>query len=191
MVRMFRLALIGPTGVGKTSIVRRWKHGVFDPNWVESTIGAAVVAKGLVEVWDTAGQDRYAAILPVYTRSADAVAVVIDASGPALGITRFLQTIAPRQSVFVVVNKCDRAADEQRATEMGQSIARQAADLLSIPHPPVFTVSAKSGKGVELFFRHATSTPRQTRDADGQNDHRDEERNGDGVRRHCGPCAIA
>ena len=56
-------------GEGKTSIGMKWCEGTFDAKR-GSTAKAALITKsrGLIEVnlWDTAGQEEYHAVAPIY-----------------------------------------------------------------------------------------------------------------------------
>lgn len=78
--------IIIPTGVGKTSLLRRYVKGTFDPPLTTSTIGASFLTKRVLDVdsgttvrlqlWDTAGQERFHSITKLYYRGASAVVLV-------------------------------------------------------------------------------------------------------------------
>lgn len=83
--KKFKVALIGATSVGKTSIVIRFSKGDFiDVH--EETIGAAFIARDMqtsrgtvsLHIWDTAGQERYHSLIPKYTQGAVAIIIVFD-----------------------------------------------------------------------------------------------------------------
>ncbi|KAJ3440042.1 ras family-domain-containing protein [Anaeramoeba flamelloides] len=75
-----KLVLMGYTRSGKSSFVEKYVHNKFQ-EMIEPTIGAAFLAKtekmfGLTlkhQMWDTAGDDRYKALLPMYYRGAKIV----------------------------------------------------------------------------------------------------------------------
>ncbi|XP_074646570.1 ras-related protein Rab-43-like [Tubulanus polymorphus] len=82
---LFKIVLIGDTGVGKTCVVQRFKTG----NFMEkhgSTIGVDFTMKTLnldgkrvkLQVWDTAGQERFRTITQSYYRSANGVVIAYD-----------------------------------------------------------------------------------------------------------------
>jgi small GTP-binding protein len=79
----YKVCLIGDSGVGKSSLVTRFRGKEFN-NYESSTIGAAfsVVKSDLgskkveLQIWDTAGQERYNSIVPIYLRQAHAVIIV-------------------------------------------------------------------------------------------------------------------
>lgn len=72
-VPSFKLVLVGDGGVGKTTFVRRHIKGDFEKKYV-ATIGAEVhpmpfyTNRGqlVFNVWDTAGQEKYAGLRDGY-----------------------------------------------------------------------------------------------------------------------------
>lgn len=88
-----KLVVVGDGGVGKSSIVYFLVSGKFR-NYAESTVGAAYcrythqitlqdsIAGVRYDIWDTAGQDRYFSLVPLYLREASVVLMVYDAGDP-------------------------------------------------------------------------------------------------------------
>lgn len=84
-VKEVKLCLLGDSGVGKSSIALRFVHDSFKPA-MESTIGASFLTKTIhvddriykYQIWDTAGQEKYRALAPMYYRGAAAAIVVYD-----------------------------------------------------------------------------------------------------------------
>ncbi len=72
-VPQFKLVLVGDGGVGKTTFVKRHKSGEFEKKYVP-TLGAEVHPMDFVtdrgklvfNVWDTAGQEKYAGLRDGY-----------------------------------------------------------------------------------------------------------------------------
>ncbi|KAJ3430930.1 ras-related protein rab-5c [Anaeramoeba flamelloides] len=81
----FKIVLLGESGVGKTSIVLRFTTNRFNPS-VTPTIGAAFsnetikVGETLVnlQIWDTAGEERYNSLTPLYYRGSHGALIVYD-----------------------------------------------------------------------------------------------------------------
>ncbi|KAM8917398.1 ras-related protein Rab-15-like isoform 2-T2 [Spinachia spinachia] len=82
---LFRLLVLGDSGVGKTCMLRGFTEGHFDSSHI-STIGVDFKMRTLeldgtrvrVQIWDTAGQERYQTITKQYYRRAQGVIFVYD-----------------------------------------------------------------------------------------------------------------
>uniref|UniRef100_A0A3Q3DJL6 small monomeric GTPase n=1 Tax=Hippocampus comes TaxID=109280 RepID=A0A3Q3DJL6_HIPCM len=82
---LFRILLLGDSGVGKTCMLRRFTDREFDTGHI-STIGVDFKMKTLeidgikvrVQIWDTAGQERYQTITKQYYRRAQGIVFVYD-----------------------------------------------------------------------------------------------------------------
>ncbi|WIA38488.1 hypothetical protein OEZ86_001810 [Tetradesmus obliquus] len=82
---LIKVILCGDSGVGKTCLIERMFSNKFDPT-LPSTIGTDQRFKRLkvdgvhigVSVWDTAGQDRFQSLTPMYFRGAHGVVYVFD-----------------------------------------------------------------------------------------------------------------
>ena len=79
-----KVALLGDTNVGKTSIVSKYQSGLFTGE-SSPTVGVSNTQLKLrsrsgeevrINVWDTAGQERFRSLVPLYTRGASAIIVV-------------------------------------------------------------------------------------------------------------------
>jgi len=78
-----KVVLLGDSGVGKTSLANRWISSGWNSAF-KPTIGANHQRKRIVInndnvdifLWDTAGQEQFRSLAPVYTRSASAVLIV-------------------------------------------------------------------------------------------------------------------
>ena len=82
---MYKLLIVGDTGVGKTNILLNLVDGQFDGSHL-ATIGVDFKVKTLVldgkrvklRIWDTAGQERFRTITAAYYRGADGIVLVYD-----------------------------------------------------------------------------------------------------------------
>ncbi|KAL3226269.1 hypothetical protein MRX96_025178 [Rhipicephalus microplus] len=88
---LFKVLVIGDFGVGKTSLIRRYTEGVFNPAY-KITIGVDFSLKHLVyngnkhitlQLWDIAGHERFGYMTRVYYKYATAAVIVYDLSRPA------------------------------------------------------------------------------------------------------------
>lgn len=80
-----RAAMVGDTGVGKSSLAIKYTSGNFNINQ-PSTSGAQFMKKYLTvdgkqlkfQIWDTAGQEKFMSLAPMYYRSAEIIILVFD-----------------------------------------------------------------------------------------------------------------
>mmetsp|Transcript_20851 Transcript_20851/g.52616 ORF Transcript_20851/g.52616 Transcript_20851/m.52616 type:complete len:246 (-) Transcript_20851:319-1056(-) len=93
---LFKIVLIGDSGVGKSNLLTRFTRDEFSLE-SKSTIGVEFATKSLLvqdpdsgqdvvlkaQVWDTAGQERYRAITSAYYRGAVGALVVCDVTKAA------------------------------------------------------------------------------------------------------------
>jgi small GTP-binding protein len=155
----FKAVLLGEGRVGKTSIGMKWCQNSFDPNR-PSTIKAGYYAKkldtsaGVIELnlWDTAGQEEYHAVAPIYYKGAQAAllaySVVDDGSFDRMRQwhQELRQILGTAVKIVVVANKVDlpaRVIPASRGVEYAQSIG--------CTH---FEVSAKTGQGLDMLFSY-------------------------------------
>ena len=84
---IFKIILIGDSGVGKSNILSRYVHDMFSES-SKSTVGVELGCKIMeingtkikIQIWDTAGQERYKSITKSYYKGAKGALVVYDIS---------------------------------------------------------------------------------------------------------------
>ena len=82
---LFKVVLIGDSGVGKSNLLTRFSRNEFDSQ-SKSTIGMEFVYRFIqvdgstikAQIWDTAGQERFRALMPSYFRGAAGALLVYD-----------------------------------------------------------------------------------------------------------------
>merc|ERR1712032_1781372 len=82
---LFKVVLIGDTGVGKSNLLSRFTRNEFSLE-SKSTIGVEFATRSIqvdgktikAQIWDTAGQERYRAITSAYYRGAVGALLVYD-----------------------------------------------------------------------------------------------------------------
>ena len=82
-----KMVLLGDSGVGKTSIISRYISGSFDKNY-PTTNGANFCCKNvrfeqldknlLLDIWDTAGQEKYKSLSKFFYKDANVCILVYD-----------------------------------------------------------------------------------------------------------------
>lgn len=133
---LFRLLLLGDSGVGKTCMLRRFTEGEFDPSHI-STIGVDFKMKTIeidglrvrVQIWDTAGQERYQTITKQYYRRAQGILFVYDITNlPSFQhIAKWAGDVdehAPDDVQTILVgNKADEEFSRQVTKDQGRKLA--------------------------------------------------------------------
>ena len=107
---LFKVVLIGDTGVGKSNLLSRFTRNEFSMD-SKTTIGVEFATKNIpvdgnkivkAQIWDTAGQERYRAITSAYYRGAVGALLVYDMS---------------RSSTFENVERWLKGAKRSRRTQ--------------------------------------------------------------------------
>uniref|UniRef100_A0A182QIU6 Ras-related protein Rab-35 n=1 Tax=Anopheles farauti TaxID=69004 RepID=A0A182QIU6_9DIPT len=171
---LFKLLIIGDSGVGKSSLLIRFSDNTFSGSYI-TTIGVdfkirTVVIKGervKLQIWDTAGQERFRTITNTYYRGTHGVIVVYDVTnGESFGnVKRWLQEIESNCDIVnkvLVGNKNDDPTRKVVTTEDAERFANQMEIKL-------FETSAKDNLNVEDMFlaiteqvlRHKKQTQKQ------------------------------
>jgi small GTP-binding protein len=154
-----RVVAIGDSFVGKTSLVSRVMEDRFDPNQ-KQTIGAdwqlyvQSVNNDRVElqIWDTAGQEKFRSLGPLYYRSAAGAILVFDVTNRSSfehlnsWIDAFMETAGTQVSIVVAANKSDRESDREVTQKESQDWANAKGFV-------VYQTSAKTGQNVAALFR--------------------------------------
>ena len=155
MTRTLKIVLLGAPGVGKTALALRYFNNLWREN-PPPTIGAAFMAKQIerdgetlhLNLWDTAGAERYRSISPMYVRGADAVLVCYDLSrrysaedaGDAICLVK-RQT--PQPLLFVVGCKRDLVYEPIFTPE----------DLrMAASDDAIWFISSKQNQGIQELF---------------------------------------
>jgi Ras-related protein Rab-5C len=163
-----KVVLVGPSNAGKTSIAKRFTTDQFD-EFQDMTVGSAFFSKQIqssrhgtsarVEVWDTAGQEKYRAMAPMYFRNAAGALLVFDQTSPSSfdDVERiWLPELLPHMknsTQFIVMcgNKCD--AIDGTDAGVAQFLTRVEA-MCSSRGIKFFSTSAKSGHQIVDVFTY-------------------------------------
>jgi len=155
---LFKLLLIGDSGVGKSCLLLRFADDTYTDSYI-STIGVDFKIRTVdldtktikLQIWDTAGQERFRTITSSYYRGAHGIIIVYDITDKESfdNVRQWLFEIDRYASENVckllVGNKSDLG--NKRAVEF--DAAKGFADELNIPF---LETSAKNATNVEQAF---------------------------------------
>ena len=155
---LFKVLLLGDTDVGKSSLILRYTEETFNSKLVNS-IGVDFKMKKKeidgkiikVQIWDTAGHERFRSITYSYYRGVNAIIIVFDITDKKsfLSITEWLKQIEKhaKENVFkfLVGNKSDLAEERKVTFEE----AKEYADKHDLPY---IETSAKEGININELF---------------------------------------
>ncbi|KAH0786218.1 ras-related protein Rab-5C [Histomonas meleagridis] len=152
-----KVIVVGDSSVGKTSIVMRYHKNTFFPDH-QATVGASFITKSIatkngkinINIWDTAGQEKYRSLVPMYSRNASAAIIVFDLSNPTSfdGMKVWLDEVrqnVPDDCVIVIVGN---KSDLPMAIHSDEAFSWARENNLEMTF-----VSAKDGIGIDELFQ--------------------------------------
>ena len=157
---IFKLILIGNSGVGKSSIIQRYMKQTFE-NSYKCTIGVDFLMKTLeiknklvkLQLWDTAGQEKYKSMVSSYYRGANVALVVFDLTDHysfdslPIWIENYYKNGPEQKNIILIGNKKDMV-EERKVTQ-------EEAELFSETNNMIyFETSAKEGDNIEYVFNY-------------------------------------
>lgn len=166
---LFKLLIIGESGVGKTCLLLRFTDDSFTANHL-TTIGIDFKIKIInfeekqikLQIWDTAGQERFRTITKTYYKGAHGIILTYDVTdeNSFKNIRNWVKQIEQNAQTNVckvlVGNKCDRE-DRKITYEEGAKLASEF-------KMQFFETSAKSNHNVNETFTFLTKDILSTSD---------------------------
>ncbi|XP_027875264.1 ras-related protein Rab-36-like [Xiphophorus couchianus] len=159
--KMSKVVVVGDLNVGKTALIKRFCKDVFERDY-KATIGVDFEIERFqilgvpfsLQIWDTAGQEKFKCIVSTYYRGAQVIVTVFDmADIQSLNHARQWLEEAMRENypnscfIFLVGTKTDLLpSDERERTE------KDAVHIAAEMHAEFWTLSAKTGENVQAFF---------------------------------------
>ena len=158
---LFKLLIVGESGVGKTCILLRFADNQFEESFL-STIGVDFKVKEItsegkkvkLQIWDSAGQERFRNITSSYYRNCAGIIVVYDITkhdtfDRVSGWIEEVKKFVPTAPLMVVGNKCDLEEQRTVSKEEGQELCNK--------HGCSFVESsAKTAMGIDEVFEEMT-----------------------------------
>ena len=160
----FKFIVIGSSGVGKTSLLKRLIDDTFSQE-NSSTIGVEYLSTVIeidgqpikLQIWDTAGQEKFRSIAKSYFRHAVGVILVYDITERksfddlSFWLNDVHQLCDPNAAITLIGNKLDMASQRAVTTAEAQAFATN--------HQLTYLeTSARGGDNVTEAFHRATKT---------------------------------
>jgi Ras-related protein Rab-1A len=162
---LIKLIIVGSSGVGKSTILKMYCENVFDPTNM-TTIGVDFRIKTIklrdkvikLQIWDTAGQDRFKTITSSYYRGSHAIVLVFDLTNyntfrdlPMwLGEIKKVRNTADYK-IILIGNKADRVNDSMNSVPK-----EEIKKFIDENKMEYFEISARNEKEVEAAFENVT-----------------------------------
>jgi small GTP-binding protein len=160
-VPRLKVVVLGNSGCGKTSLIQRWISDIFVAQ-TKPTVGSNHQRKRVslesgdevdLYIWDTAGQEQFQALMPLYTRASvlAIITVAADDSASFESVHKWIETVSLSCEVIpplvLAVNKMDKT--DRMALPMEEIHKRYDQSFAS-----VFFVSALTGENCEAALRY-------------------------------------
>lgn len=154
-----KVTLIGESSVGKTCIINKYCKNIFNED-VDSTLGANYSQKKLerngqkirLDLWDTAGQEKYRAIGRHFYKESFIVCLVYDITNTdsfenlkKIWYPELVEYGEKYKIIGLIGNKVDKYLDETVSTEEGEKFAKEINAVYK-------RTSALKGIGIEDLF---------------------------------------
>ena len=135
---LLSLLLLGDSGVGKSALLMRFAEDNFTESFI-ATIGIDFKIKTItlnnktikLQIWDTAGQEKFRTITSAYYRGAMGILLVYDLNDEQsfLNVRNWMRQIKQYAAEEVVMmlcgNKCDMETERVISIEQGQDLAKE------------------------------------------------------------------
>ena len=156
----YKIVLIGESGVGKTSIISRYINNTFDLQVLTSS-SAQFISKTItlsddtalkLDIWDTAGQEKFRSLAKIFYKDAKVIILVYDITNKMSfdNIKNYWFNEIEENSISDVIlaivgNKDDLYEMEQVSIEEGKKFAKEKNAIFK-------RTSALSNRNIESLF---------------------------------------
>ena len=155
---IFKIVLIGDSGVGKTNILSRYLTNQFSASTqptVGVEFGSKIIKKGekliKLQIWDTAGQERYKSITSAYYKGAKGAFVVYDISRKSTfdTVDKWINELKNNGSEDVFILLVGNKSDLNDQREISEEEVKKKAEVYNIAF---CETSALKGNNIEFAF---------------------------------------
>ena len=157
-----KIALVGESGVGKTSIIKQFAHNQFEEDCISSISSQYSTKKIIIpeiekeiklDLWDTAGQEIYRSLAKIFYKDAKIIIFVYDITNKKSfeGIKKYwyphIKTNSYKDIILALVGNKNDLYNNQQVEDEEVSKYAESIDAL------FFKTSAKSNSGIDLLFQ--------------------------------------
>ena len=155
-----KVVLIGDSGVGKTSIITRYITGKFSEQLI-STNGANYASKNvkieklnaniIMDIWDTAGQEKYRAVTKFFFNGAEIGILVYEISNLASfeSVQKYWYPQLTQNKSELIIGLVGNKADKYDQEEISEEDAKKYADEIGAT---LYITSSKNNSGIVNLF---------------------------------------
>ena len=156
---LYKILLLGDSSVGKTCFLMRYSDNTFQEIHM-STIGLDYKLKNVqlddgnivkIQIWDTAGQDRFRSITKNYYKGAHGIILIYDITSRKTyeniknWVTQIKEEVSDKVNIILVGNKIDDEKNRKVSTEEGEKLAKEIGF-------DFYETSAKTGINIDSTF---------------------------------------
>lgn len=157
---IFKIILIGDSNCGKTSLINRYVKKTFSENYI-CTIGVDFMMKNILinkeliklQIWDTAGMEKYKQITTSYYRGAQAALICFDLTSyqSFLNLEKWISDYQRysnsifKKVIYIIGTKCD-LVDERKVGN------KEIDDFVKRNNFAYYECSAKTGSNIDFLF---------------------------------------
>ena len=156
---LFRILIVGDSGVGKSCILVRFTQGIFTTS-TDLTIGVDFATKTIqlnnkqikLQVWDTAGQEGFRSITRSFYRNADGIFLVFNVNNRKTfencesWISEIRNNSPPDVLIYLLGNQCDVPSTKEVTIDQANNFVK------SKGLNGYIETSAKEGLGINDAF---------------------------------------
>ena len=136
---VYKVLLLGDSSVGKTCFLMKYTDEAFQETHM-ATIGLDYRLKSMklkngktvkIQIWDTAGQDRFRSITKNYYKGSHGIILIYDITNPITfeNITHWVSQVREEASknvvIYLIGNKIDLEEERKVSTEEGEKLAEK------------------------------------------------------------------
>ena len=160
-----KVVVVGDSGVGKTCLMQRYMTGSFSSDY-KTTVGADFLSTKItvedttynLQIWDTAGQEKFQAIGSAFYRGSDCCIVVFDVC-----LRKSFESLTNWMSEFVLQGEVQEVESfpfviigNKIDINQRQVSTEEATEFCASKGIPYFEASAKQDIGIQEAFEKIT-----------------------------------